>query len=208
MKSNRLLALSLILFVFSISPSFAQTGSGMPGERERRHGAGGMMPGEGRMSPEMMMKGRPHGDMLSPEMLREALGLNDEQVQKLRQLRSDYEKETIRKHADLRVARLEMRDLLEQKNIDMGQLEKKIRQIEGVRSDLMLFRVKSLMKAKEFLSAEQFDRLRKMTLAMAAHRGGGMMGGPMMGGGMMRGPMPGNPHEDSGEMMHEEDYDE
>jgi Spy/CpxP family protein refolding chaperone len=207
MKSNRLLALSLILFVFSIGPTFAQTGSGMPGDRERRHGERGMMPGEGRMRPDMMMKG-PHGDLLSPEMMREALGLNDEQVQKLRQLRSDYEKETIRKHADLRVAQLELKDLLEQKNIDMSQVEKKIRQTEGLRSDLMLFRVKSLMKAKDFLSAEQFDRLRKMTLAMAAHRGGGMMGGPMMGGGMMRGPMMGNPHEDSGEMMREEDYDE
>lgn len=198
MKLNRVFAFAFALFVLFVGSSFAQMGPGMSGGGERRHGEGpGMMQG--------MMKGRMHGDPFSPEMLKEALGLNDEQTQKIRQLRSDYEKESIRKHADLKVARLELKDLLEQKNVDMGQVEKKVRQTEGLRSDLMLYRVKSLMKTKEFLSPEQFDRFRKMTIAMASHRGGGMMGGPMMRRGPMMG---GDPHEDSGEAMHEEEYDE
>jgi hypothetical protein len=181
-----ILVLFLAVTFFSARPSFAQMGQmEMMGGGEKGHPGGmpGMGPGMG------MPKGNPHGDPFSPEVLREYLGLNDDQVQKMRQLRMEYEKESIRKHADLRVAQLELADLLQQKNIDMGQVEKKIRQIETVRGDLMLFRIRSLMKAKDFLNDEQFARFKQMTLAFSAHRmvRGMMRGMPppgMMGPGM------------------------
>jgi len=173
-----ILALLLVEGITCAGFAAAQMGSGSmgmpPPGGEGGHGQGGpMMPG--RMGP-------PHGDPLSPESLRGMLGLSDDQVQKMRQLRMEYEKETIRKGADIRVGELEMKDLLEQKNVDLAQVEKKVRQLEALRGDLMLVRVRSMLKAKDFLNDQQFDRFKQMVLLMASHRMGGMHG-PMMRGG-------------------------
>jgi len=182
MKLSRfILALLLVQPTISAAVAAAQMGSGSMEmqENETRHPEDGP---SGKMF-------RPHGDPFSPESLREMLGLTDDQVQKISQLRLDYEKETIRKHADIRVAELELKNLLEQKNIDMGAFEKKVRQLEGLRGDLMLLRVKDMQKAKEFLNEKQFAHFKEMIMRMATHRMGRMDGMMMMPKGHPGGPM-------------------
>ena len=147
----------------------------------------------------------PHGDPLSPESLREMLGLSDDQVQKMRQLRMEYEKETIRKAADIRVAGLEVKDLLEQKTVDLAQVEKKVRQLEGLRGDLTLLRVRSMMKAKDFLNDQQFAKFKQMILMLSSHRMAGMHEMMMRRGhpGESMGMMPEGGGEDREEEGHE-----
>ena len=201
--SSILILLFVVTFVLArfsyaqMDPMGMMMGGGEKGRPGSMSGPGpGMGQGMG------MSKGYGHGDPFSPEMLREHLGLNDEQVQKMRQLRTDYEKESIRKHADLRVAQLELGELMQQKSIDIGQVEKKVRQIETVRGDLMLFRVRSLVKTKDFLTPEQFDKFKQMTLAFSAHRFGGRtmrrMPPPGMMGPDMGGTMPDMPQGEEG----------
>lgn len=187
-----LFALTFAVATFTSATVFAQMGM-MGGDKghgfEKRHGE---------MSGKMGMS---RGGPFSVERMREVLNLSEEQEQQMRKLRMDYKKENIRKHADLKVARLELSELMQEKNMNMGKVEKKVRQVEGIQGNLMLFRINNLMKAKEFLSDEQFDKFRKMTRGFSSHRKRhGMMKKGMHGKGMMKKGMRGG-------MYMEEEYD-
>jgi len=128
----------------------------------------------------------------SLESYKERLGLTDEQMEKFAKVRSDYRKEVIKKRAEIQVASVELSELLDQKKVDLGQVEKKLRQVESLKADLTLYRIKTLFKTKEFLSEDQFEKLKAFSLRMMQHgmmmpgrMAPGMMDPGMMGRGMM-----------------------
>lgn len=141
----------------------------------------------------------------SLENFKERLGLTDEQAVKFTKLWSDYRKETIKKEADIQVAGIDLSELMEQKKVDLGQLEKKLRQLEDMKTELMLYRVRTLFKAKEFLNEDQFEKLKTFGLRMMHHKmmmgqmGHGMMGRGMMRPGMMDSDRMDHPETDSSE---------
>jgi hypothetical protein len=90
---------------------------------------------------------------------REKLGLSTEQVRNLERLKNDLEKESIRKEADIRVAKMELDDLLAAQPVDMTKVEAKVREIERLRADLRFARIRTVAKGKEQLSAEQRKKL-------------------------------------------------
>ena len=162
---------------------------------------------------QMGMMGGPHkpsGQMESSpgysakppflENFKERLGLTDEQAVKFTKLWSDYRKETIKKEADIQVAGIDLSELMEQKKVDLGQLEKKLRQLEDMKTELMLYRVRTLFKAKEFLNEDQFEKLKNFGLRMTHHKMMmGQMGHGMMDRGMMKPGMMDHPETDSSE---------
>jgi Spy/CpxP family protein refolding chaperone len=127
-------------------------------------------------------------EAFSVESFKEKLDLTDEQVEKFSKIRSDYLKESIKKRAEIKVAGVELFELFDQKKIDQAQIEKKLRQIEALKTDIALFRIKMLFKTQAFLNEDQFEKLKTMTKRMIGHR---MMKGKrgMMGSGMGQGRM-------------------
>ena len=93
---------------------------------------------------------------------REKLGLSDDQVKKLEQLRSDFEKETIRNEADIRVAELDLNNLLQAQSADLAKVEAKIREVERLRADLRIARIRAIEKGKALLTAEQRKKLQEL----------------------------------------------
>lgn len=164
-----LLALSLVL---SAAPSPAHQGPGEMGMM------GGMSPG----------RGPGHEGPLISLMLdmKDQLGLSLQQVQTLRDLRADFEKEAIQREAEIRVAEVELREILVHERVDLGRAETLVRKIAGLRAELRLARLRTLEKGKAILTPEQLAKFREEGHRMA-RRGmddGGMMGGP---GGMRGG---------------------
>ncbi|HTP42496.1 MAG TPA: periplasmic heavy metal sensor [Nitrospiria bacterium] len=162
---------------------------------------GGQMGGTGSMG------GMGHGGMMaemSSENLKQRLGLTDDQAAKLKSLRSDYLKETTMQGAKVRVAEFELNDLLDEQKLDTSKIEKKVKEIESLKGELLMQRIRSLLKAADFLSPEQFAQFRAMTMRRmgAMHS---MGGGPHpfthpmgpSGSGPMPGQKPGmmNPHQ-------------
>src|SRR5215475_4957605 len=90
---------------------------------------------------------------------REKLGLSSEQVKNLERLRNALEKDSIRKEADIRVARMDLQSLLEAQPVDMTRVEAKVHEIERLRADLRFARIRTVQKAKEQLSADQRQKL-------------------------------------------------
>jgi Spy/CpxP family protein refolding chaperone len=119
---------------------------------------------------------------------RQQLGLTAEQVTRLREMRSGFEKETIRAHADLRILDIELDDLLDAEQVDMAKVEAAVRKEEALRTNLRLSRIKTIEQGKALLTPEQRERLRRM---VEVAPGGGPMGQGMMGPGMGPGTGPG-----------------
>jgi Spy/CpxP family protein refolding chaperone len=93
---------------------------------------------------------------------REKLGLSTEQVKNLERLRNDFEKESIRKEADIRVAKMDLDDLLAAQPVDMTRVEAKVREIERLRADLRFARIRTVQKGKEQLSTDQRKKLEEL----------------------------------------------
>lgn len=162
-------------------------GSGMMGPGMH----GGPMPG-GQMSGEMMpgtmpMIGRGHvTGYASPLDMKEDLKLTPDQTAKLKPIHAEYRKATIRKSAEIKVANLELEELLDAKKIDFAKVEKQAKAVEALKTDLLLYRIKTLQKIQGVLTAEQFEKYRAKARRHMPHGMGpgmGMMGG--MGPGMM-----------------------
>lgn len=119
-------------------------------------GAGG--PGEGGPRRHHMRAGRPGmpGYFLG---LRDELGLTEDQVNKLETLKSETEKRTVQTRADLRVAQIELRDLLRQDDVAMNDVNPQIDKIASLRAEMLRTLVESRLNAREVLTAEQREKL-------------------------------------------------
>lgn len=165
-------------------------------------GGGGSMGQMGGQTGGMGPSGR-GGSMaqMSAEDLKQRLGLSDEQTAKLKDIRRNYLKDTTMQGAKIRVAELELSDLLDEKKLDASKIEKKVKEIESLKSELTMGRIRSLIKTADFLTPEQFDQLRTMTMrrmgtmgTMPKHPMGPAGPGPHSGSGRPPGGMMG-PHE-------------
>ena len=124
---------------------------------------GAMMPGM--MSPMMdgMMSGKTRGCMMMAEGMmkgqidlagmRKALALSDEQVERLRAGQRPFQKETILTLASMKVAELELADLLAADKADFGKVEAKLKEIEGMRTKVRLVHIKATVAVKGVLSS-------------------------------------------------------
>jgi Spy/CpxP family protein refolding chaperone len=102
------------------------------------------------------------GGELSAAALKKQLGLTDEQAAKLRTLHLETMKETILRGAKLKVAALELRDLFRNGTLNESAIEKKVKELESLRSDLTLAHTRALLKAQSFLTPEQFGKYRTL----------------------------------------------
>jgi Spy/CpxP family protein refolding chaperone len=118
------------------------------------------------------------GMMFSPSFLKDQLKLSDEQIEKFKKLRNDYERESIRRNAEIKIAEMDLWDVFDKKDVTADQLEKKVREVEAKKTDLRVFRFKQVFTIKSILTAEQFEKFRSLGMSMF---GGGRYG---MGGGM------------------------
>ena len=101
---------------------------------------------------------------------RDELGLSPQQVEAFERLRSDFQREAIRRDADLQVAEMDLQALRRQEPVDLGQVEAKIREIERLRADFRVAQVRVIEQARAQLTIEQRERLRAMLAEPRAPR--------------------------------------
>jgi Spy/CpxP family protein refolding chaperone len=129
------------------------------------------------MMGEMGMKGMHH------RIWRHIMALDLDQKQKaeIRTIKTDLMKDMIRKKADLRIAMLELGELVQADKVDMKDVEAKVKQIEGLKASMLLAGIQATETVKSKLTDEQKKKLDEMTE--------GPMRCNMMGDNMMRGSM-------------------
>jgi Spy/CpxP family protein refolding chaperone len=98
--------------------------------------------------------------MLDSQRARTALGLSDEQANRLRQVMVEAEKSALKTRADLGVRQIELRELLRADSPDRDAVLKKVQEISALRGELMKQRIDSMLSAKSILTPEQQQKLR------------------------------------------------
>jgi Spy/CpxP family protein refolding chaperone len=93
---------------------------------------------------------------------KEALGLSSDQVRRLEQLRDNFQRQTIRNEADLRIMELDIAALLDSEPVDMTKLETKMREEEKLRTDLRIARIRAIEQGKALLNADQKKKLTEL----------------------------------------------
>lgn len=147
------------------------------------HGMGpGMMGGQGTGCDCEMMRGHDmgheRGEREHPmKGLLKGLNLDEQQKASIGEIRSRMMKDTIKREADLRIAHLELKNLLAKDPVDMKAAEATVRQAEALKTEMKLSHIKALEEIKAKLTPEQRKKFSEMR-----------SDGPMMGGmGMMHG---------------------
>src|SRR6266540_1064235 len=129
------------------------------------------------------------------------ISLTADQVAKLKAINLDLARTRIKTESEIKVAELELADLLDNEKAGLDAIEAKVKQSEMLEVGLRMAAIKAKRESLALLTPEQREKEKaeheKMMRQMGGGMGGGMMGGMMEGGMMGRGghdaPAPGQP---------------
>lgn len=124
---------------------------------------------------------------------KDQLGLTDSQLDQIQSILNSHMKYAIRKNADGRVLLIEIQELLVKEKVNLGEVEGKVKSLEGLNTHMNMEGVRTLEEALGVLTPEQQKKAKalfKTSTCMGAMGMGGTRSGAMMGQeGMMGGPM-------------------
>lgn len=139
--------------------------------------------------PEMMRSGeepRPwfhgrggHRGRLISAMLqsKDDLGLTPEQVRTLRKVRTDFQRGAITRTAEIKLAAVDLRGLMEQDTLDLPKVEMQVRKIASLHADQRVAGIKMVQAGKAVLTPEQQEKFKQLAHAPRMGRWGmGRMG--------------------------------
>jgi len=130
------------------------------GEAGRHQKANPMM--QGRMQAGRPGEGPCPGMMRMGPYLKEKLNLTPQQEEELNRIFLEGRKDFIRKQAEIKIAGLELAEILRGSNPDYKNIEVKVRQMEKMQADMKLAGIKSLLDAKKLLTPEQVNKLEEL----------------------------------------------
>lgn len=142
--------LALLLTVFFAVPAFSQ----MNDMSMRGHGGG----------PEQMMEmGNMEmgGDMMFMEHA-DKMGLTDDQMAKMKPLHREMQKKQIRSKADLKIAEIELMEIMEVKDFNLDKATSAVKKIEDIKTAQHLEMLKAMKDMRAILTDEQFKNMQKM----------------------------------------------
>ncbi|KPL02839.1 MAG: hypothetical protein AMJ90_04630 [candidate division Zixibacteria bacterium SM23_73_2] len=99
------------------------------------------------------------------------LELTYQQKEKMRDLRTDSQKERIKLKADLKIARLELKDLMREEKPVRREIYRKIEEMGDLKVKLQKSRVDQRLAMKEILTPEQLDKLQDLKRKRFFHKG-------------------------------------
>jgi len=151
--SISIIVAAMTLLAFGIpGPAFSQ----MKDMSMKGHGEGhGQMMEMGTMEKmgDMMGMCMQHADMM---------GLTDDQILKMKPMHSEMQKKQARFQADLKIAEIELMDILEVKDFDLEKASAAVKKIEDIKTAHHLEMLKAMKEMRTILTDEQFKKMKKM----------------------------------------------
>lgn len=143
------LALSLLLLAVCAVPAFSEMMD--MSMMEKREGHGQMM--------EMGKMGK-MGEMCLENA--DKIGLTDVQLTKIKASHNDMEKKQARFKADVKIAEIELNEIMEVKDFDLEKASSQVRHIAEIKTVHHLEMVKGMKEIRTILTDEQFKKMQKM----------------------------------------------
>jgi Spy/CpxP family protein refolding chaperone len=94
--------------------------------------------------------------------LEKELGLSTDQVTQIKKLRAEARKQAIRQRADLAVARLELRELMDASTVDEKAVTAKVKTISDLQGAALLARTNERLAMRRILTPEQQEKLKQL----------------------------------------------
>jgi Spy/CpxP family protein refolding chaperone len=98
------------------------------------------------------------------------LDLDATQKKEIREIRSSMLKNMIQKKADLRIAKLDLRELLHKEPVDMAAVESQVKKMENLRTSMILDTIKARQDMKSKLTPDQLKRLKELIRNSKQHK--------------------------------------
>ncbi len=111
-----------------------------------------------------------------------ALGLDENQSTEVKSILQQLQKEMIKKRADIGVAEIELKEILEKDSVDVKAAETKVKQIASLKTEAAMMHIQGIEDVKTKLTPEQKKKLSEMMQMKGMRHGKGMMDCPMMQG--------------------------
>ena len=99
------------------------------------------------------------------------LDLTDAQKKSVHQIRMSTAKSVIKKKADVKIAKMELHEMLRSDKVDMGAVEKQLNKISGLKTAMMLDRINAHEDIKALLTPEQKKTLSEIIRSSHENRG-------------------------------------
>ncbi len=109
-----------------------------------------------------------HGEGPDPAVLKQELGLSDEQAAQLQKLQQEERKQAIRRRADAQVARIELEQALEAATIDEKLVAAKVQALTQLHAAGLKARVDQRLAIAKLLTPEQREKMKQLK---QEHRG-------------------------------------
>jgi Spy/CpxP family protein refolding chaperone len=208
-------AILMLVVVIPAAAQMMEQGQPMPPQPGPQGAPGPMMPGMGQMGMGSMMcpmcQGRMGGGqgmdmgmmypmcrgMMLPGhhalMHREALGLSDQQADKIRDIQTEFRKQQIRLGSEVQLAEIDLEQAMKAEKVDMPGVERLVREMNRVQGDLRLAGIRAKVSAQNVLTPDQ-RKMAESMMMMPGPQPMGMPGPGMMRPGTPQAPAPGPPH--------------
>jgi Spy/CpxP family protein refolding chaperone len=96
------------------------------------------------------------------EALQGDIGLTDAQVAEIRRIHTEAGKAGIRRNADLRIARMELRELLGAATVDEARFAARVKAISDLQAAAFKERTESQLAVRRLVTAEQFQKMQQV----------------------------------------------
>jgi Spy/CpxP family protein refolding chaperone len=100
------------------------------------------------------------------------LGLDADQEKEIRAIRSSMLKNMIRKKADLKIARLELREMLHNDPVDMAAVESHVNKMEHLRASVILDGIRARQEIRSRLTPNQRKELKELIMDSRQQKAG------------------------------------
>lgn len=110
------------------------------------------------------------------------LGLDDNQSTDVKSILQQLQKSMIKKRADIEVAEIELKEILEKDSVDIKTAETKVKQIASLKTEAAMMHIQGIEDLKAKLTPEQKKKLAEMMQMRGMGHGNGRMDCPMMKG--------------------------
>jgi Spy/CpxP family protein refolding chaperone len=149
--------LTVCLMVVFASPAFSQMDMPRGEHKEMHHGHMEMCKCKTECPGDMMenMMGMCHEHASK-------LGLTEDQIDRITPIHRDMEKKAIRYKADLKIAEIDLKEIMEVKDFDLEKANAQVKKIEDIRTAQHLEMLKTMKDVCSILTDEQFKKMKQM----------------------------------------------
>jgi len=90
------------------------------------------------------------------------MGLTDDQVMKMKPVHSEMQKKKARFKADLKIAKIELTEIMEVKDFDLEKANAAVKKIAEIKASHHLEMLKAMKEMRTIVTDEQFKKMKKM----------------------------------------------